>query len=97
MNFEIPKETITGKVLEVTIGATSVHGGTRTHTVEIGGSTALPFHFFEGHHPHPPRVAMEVFDKNLKSTLLSFSTLSGMSLIIRVIWPKNVSRSMERK
>jgi len=63
MNFEIPKETNTGKVLEVTIGATSELGGTRTHTVKIGGSTALPFHFFEGHHPNPPRVAMEVFDK----------------------------------
>lgn len=63
MNFEIPKETSTGKVLEVTIGATPDQGGTRSHTVIIGGSTALPFHFFEGHHPHPPRVAMEVFDK----------------------------------
>ena len=51
------------KVLEVTLGATSDQGGTRSHTVKIGGSTALPFHFFEGHHPHPPRVAMEVFDK----------------------------------
>jgi len=66
MNFEIPKETNTGKVLEVTIGATPAHGGTRTHTVEIGGSTALPFHFFEGQQSHPPRIAMEVFDKKPK-------------------------------
>jgi len=63
MDFEIPKETSTGKVLEITIGATSELGGTRTHPVKIGGSSALPFHFFEGHHPNPPRVAMEVFDK----------------------------------
>ena len=63
MNFEIPKEANTGKVLEVTMGATSELGGTRTHMVKIGGSTALPFHFFEGLHPNPPRVAMEVFDK----------------------------------
>jgi acetyl-CoA decarbonylase/synthase complex subunit delta len=63
MNFDIPKEVNPGKVLEVTIGATSDQGGTRAHTVKIGGSTALPFHFFEGHHPHPPRVAMEVFDQ----------------------------------
>lgn len=63
MNFDIPKEVNPGKVLEVIIGATSDQGGTRTHTVKIGGSTALPFHFFEGHHPHPPRVAMEVFDQ----------------------------------
>jgi len=63
MNFDIPKEVNPGKVLEVTIGATSDQGGTRSHTIKIGGSTALPFHFFEGHHPHSPRVAMEVFDK----------------------------------
>ena len=63
MNFEIPKETYAGKILEVTIGATSEQGGTRSHTITIGGSTALLFHFFEGEHPHPPVVAMEVFDK----------------------------------
>jgi len=63
MNFEIPKETNAGKVLEVIIGATSEQGGTRSHTVTIGGSTSLPFHLFEGQHPHRPVVAMEVFDK----------------------------------
>jgi len=63
MNFEIPKETNAGKVLEVSIGATSEQGGTRSHTVTIGGSTSLPFHLFEGQHPHRPVVAMEVFDK----------------------------------
>jgi len=63
MTFEIPKETNAGKVVEVTIGATPETGGTRSHTVTIGGSTALPFHFFEGKHPHRPVVAMEVFDK----------------------------------
>lgn len=63
MTFEIPKETNAGKVLEVEIGATPEEGGTRSNTVTIGGSTALPFHFFEGEHPHRPVVAMEVFDK----------------------------------
>jgi acetyl-CoA decarbonylase/synthase complex subunit delta len=63
MTFEIPKETNAGKVMEVTIGATPEQGGTRSHTVTMGGSTALPFHFFEGEHPHQPLVAMEVFDK----------------------------------
>lgn len=63
MSFEIPKETNAGKIVEVTIGATSEQGGTRSHTVTIGGSSALPFHFFEGEHRHRPTVAMEVFDK----------------------------------
>lgn len=63
MTFKIPKETNTGKVMEVTLGATSEQGGTRSHTVTIGGSTGLPFHFFEAEYPHRPLVAMEVFDK----------------------------------
>ncbi len=63
MVFEIPKETNPGKIVEVTIGATAAQGGTRSRSVTIGGATALPFHFFEGLHPHPPAIAMEVFDK----------------------------------
>lgn len=63
MSFEIPKETSAGKIIEVTLGATPEQGGTRSHTITIGGSTALPFHFFEGKHPHPPVIAIEVFDK----------------------------------
>jgi len=65
MNIEIPRETNVGKIMEVTIGATSDQGGTRSHTVTIGGSTSLPFHFFEGEHQHRPVVAMEVFDRVL--------------------------------
>ena len=63
MSFEIPKETNAGRVRTVTLGATSEKGGTRSHTVKIGGSTSSPFHFFEGENPHPPVVAMEVFDQ----------------------------------
>lgn len=63
MSFEIPKESYVGKIVEVTIGATSERGGTRSRTITIGGSTSLPFHFFEGEHPNRPVVAMEVFDK----------------------------------
>ena len=62
MAFEIPKETNVGKTTQVTLGATSEQGGTRALTVSIGGSTALPFHLFEGEHPNKPAVAMEVFD-----------------------------------
>ncbi len=63
MNIEIPKETFAGKIVEVTIGATPDQGGTRSQTITIGGSSALPFHYFEGEHPHRQVVAMEVFDK----------------------------------
>jgi acetyl-CoA decarbonylase/synthase complex subunit delta len=63
MSFDIPIESSAGKVIEVTVGATAEQGGTRSHTVTIGGGSSLPFHFFEGEHPHNPLVAMEVFDK----------------------------------
>ncbi len=63
MKFEIPRETSRDKIIEVTIGATPEQGGTRSKTVTIGGSTALPFHFFEGESPNPPVIAMEVFDQ----------------------------------
>jgi acetyl-CoA decarbonylase/synthase complex subunit delta len=75
MNFEIPKDANTGKIIEVTIGATPEQGGTRSHTVTIGGSNALPFHFFEGENPHRPLIAMEVFDKKSEkypSSLLDY-------------------------
>ena len=63
MVFEVPKEISAGKVIEVTVGATPEQGGSRSHSITIGGSSALPFHFFEGSIPHRPVIAMEVFDK----------------------------------
>jgi acetyl-CoA decarbonylase/synthase complex subunit delta len=63
MTYEIPKETNPGRVVEVTLGALPEQGGTRSQTITIGGGTALPFHLFEGDHPHRPVVAMEVFDQ----------------------------------
>ena len=63
MGFEIPVKKSSGKIMEVTIGATSDQGGTRSNTITIGGGTALPFLFFEGEHPNRPALAMEVFDK----------------------------------
>jgi acetyl-CoA decarbonylase/synthase complex subunit delta len=53
--FEIPKMTYTGKIKEVTLGK-------GPKAITVGGETAYPFHLFEGEMPHPPRIAMEVFD-----------------------------------
>jgi acetyl-CoA decarbonylase/synthase complex subunit delta len=53
--FEIPKVTYTGKIKEVTLGK-------GPKAITVGGETAYPFHLFEGEMPHPPRIAMEVFD-----------------------------------
>ncbi|OGO42145.1 MAG: hypothetical protein A2Z04_04620 [Chloroflexi bacterium RBG_16_57_9] len=60
VTVEIPKEKWAGKVREITLGATPEQGGTRAHTVTVGGETTLPFLHFEGSIPHPPAIALEV-------------------------------------
>jgi len=60
VTIEIPKEKWTGKVREVTLGATAAEGGTRKKTVTVGGETTLPFLHFEGAIPHPPVLALEI-------------------------------------
>jgi len=60
MPIQIPLEKWSGKVKEVTIGATKAQGGTRSHTVTVGGETTLPFLHFEGQIPHPPVAALEI-------------------------------------
>ena len=51
-----------GSVREVVLGATSAQGGTRTHTVTIGGDSALPFLHFEGEVKNRPVIAIEILD-----------------------------------
>lgn len=53
--MEIPKINYTGKIKEVTLGVGS-------KMITVGGETMYPFHLFEGQMPHPPRIAMEVYD-----------------------------------
>jgi len=55
-------EKWSGKVEEVTIGATTSEGGTRKKTIRVGGETGLPFLFDEGAMPNRPVIAMEVLD-----------------------------------
>ena len=60
VNVEIPVEKWSGSVRPITLGATAAEGGTRSHTVTIGGETAMPFLGFEGKMPHRPQIAVEV-------------------------------------
>jgi len=53
--FEIPKIAYTGKIKTVTLGK-------GPKGVTVGGETSYPFHLFEGEMPHPPRIAIEVYD-----------------------------------
>ncbi len=63
MPVEIPKEKWMGKVRQVTLGATAKDGGTRSHTVTVGGETTLPFLHFEGELPLRPVIAIEIKDR----------------------------------
>lgn len=58
-----PIEKWSGKVREITLGATAAEGGTRAKTVTVGGETTLPFLNFEGQTPHPPVIAIEIQDR----------------------------------
>ncbi len=62
-SIQIPTEKWSGKIRELTLGATTADGGTRAKTVTVGGETTLPFLHFEGDMPHPPVIAIEVHDR----------------------------------
>jgi acetyl-CoA decarbonylase/synthase complex subunit delta len=62
MPVDIYKDKFTGKGQEVILGATKEQGGTRAYTVKLGGSSTLPFLFYEGEIPNRPVIAMEVWD-----------------------------------
>ncbi|HUH66973.1 MAG TPA: acetyl-CoA decarbonylase/synthase complex subunit alpha/beta [Syntrophales bacterium] len=60
--FPICHETYDVPIWEVKLGATKAEGGTRGHTLKVGGANCMPFHLWEGVMPNRPLVAMEVFD-----------------------------------
>ena len=57
MAFQPSKQVYSGKIREVTLGVGD-------KAVTVGGRSAYPFHAFEGEMPNPPRVAMEIWDKD---------------------------------
>lgn len=55
MSFVVPKETFSGKVLEVDFGK-------EDKVIKVGGENTLPFLSFEGECPNRPVVAYEIQD-----------------------------------
>ncbi len=60
--MELMLEKWSGKISEVTLGATKEEGGTRAQAITIGGQETLPFLFPEGNLPHKPVIAFEIWD-----------------------------------
>jgi acetyl-CoA decarbonylase/synthase complex subunit delta len=55
MAFETPTMSYNGTIKEI-------HLGEEANRVTVGGETSYPFYLFEGDMPHPPKIAMEVYD-----------------------------------
>jgi acetyl-CoA decarbonylase/synthase complex subunit delta len=55
MPFEIPKISYNGVIKKIPLGK-------EANPVIVGGETSYPFYLFEGEMPHPPKIAMEVYD-----------------------------------
>jgi len=55
MAFEIPRISYNGVIKEFTLG-------NEANRITVGGETSYPFYLFEGDMPHPPAIAMEVYD-----------------------------------
>jgi acetyl-CoA decarbonylase/synthase complex subunit delta len=62
MAVNIIKEKYASNVGEVVLGATKDQGGTRSHTVTVGGDATLPYLHFEGEVKNRPIIALEVVD-----------------------------------
>jgi len=62
MAFTLIKDKYRTKVGEVVLGATKDQGGTRSHTITIGGESTMPYLHFEGENPNRPVVAVEIWD-----------------------------------
>lgn len=60
MAVEINKDSWSGMVRTVTLGANSADGGTRSKVIRVGGQKTLPFCHFESEMPNKPVVAIEI-------------------------------------
>jgi acetyl-CoA decarbonylase/synthase complex subunit delta len=62
MDAALVLEKWPGVISTVTIGAQKEAGGSRSHTVKIGGQNTMPLLFKDGGIPNKPRIAFEVWD-----------------------------------
>ena len=88
MPVEIPKDTWPGSVRTVTLGAVAADGGTRSHTIIIGGHKTLPFMNFEQPTVHRPVVALEIKDRRPDDWSTLLLDLWGQSANDPASWAK---------
>jgi acetyl-CoA decarbonylase/synthase complex subunit delta len=93
MAVVIPKEKWTGKVREITLGATAAEGGTRQKKVIVGGESTLPFLSYEGSIPHPPAVALEIQDRVPSDWSSLLKETWGTALSDPAAWAKQAEQA----
>ncbi len=86
--MEFPKENWSGAVCTVTLGAMAAQGGTRSHTVTIGGQKSLPFLHFETPMPNRPLIALEIQDQTPKDWSPLLLDVWGAALNDPASWAK---------
>src|SRR4030042_1082217 len=79
---EIPIEKWRGKIREVK------RGGGKRKEILVGGENPLPFLGFEGSIPHPPRVAIEIQDKEPAAWSPSLLSAWGNAVKDPATWAK---------
>ncbi len=65
MQFLPVQEKYPGRVREVLLGATAKNGGTRSHSVTIGGSTSTALSSLANPYSNPPLISLDVFDMHV--------------------------------
>lgn len=81
-------EKSSGGINQVVLGATKENGGTRSHTITIGGQGSLPFLAYEGANPNRPVVAAEVWDIEPKEWNESLLAALGDVVTCPATWAK---------
>jgi acetyl-CoA decarbonylase/synthase complex subunit delta len=65
LQYEKPLEEYPGEIPVVKFGNTKGEGGTRSHSVYVGGEKTMPFYLFEHKNPYKPVIAFDVFDMKI--------------------------------
>jgi len=89
--LELPSIRYPGRISIVRLGAAPQEGGTRKHSVEIGGDIDFPFFTLEGPTAMRPVVAVEVYDKPVRIPISVRESL-GSATEDPIEWAKKCAR-----
>jgi len=64
--FKAPLMEYSGKIREITLGATKGQGGSRSKTITVGGHKSPAWNLYQAPPKHLPVVAADVFDMRIK-------------------------------